>query len=263
MTSAGSPEQPPAPREAAEATSEAALEAVGLGKRFGRTWALREVTFSLPAGEALLVLGPNGAGKSTLVGVLSTLLRPSAGEARIFGRSAAGEPEAVRPLVGVLAHQPMLYPHLTVAENLRLFARLFALEDPKGRASAALETFRLAREARVPVAALSHGTRRRVALARAWLHRPRLLLLDEPFAGLDEAARRLLRDLLRRLRVEGVTLLVTAHQLEPVADLVTTAAVLVGGRLRGWDRRKRWEEADLRDFYHRSLQEAEAGVTAR
>ena len=265
--SPASPEQAPAAARAevsaGEVAAEVAVEVEGLAKRFTGTWALRDVTFRLPVGGCLLVLGPNGAGKSTLVGVLATLLRPTAGRASVFGRSLTGEPQAARALLGVLAHEPMLYPHLTVAENLRLFGQLFALGDLEGRLSAALGTFDLRAQAHLPVATLSHGTRQRAALARAWLHRPRLLLLDEPFGGLDEGARGLLRHLLRGLRQEGVTLLVTAHQLEAVAGLPDAVAVLDGGRLRGWAQRERWEEPDIREFYHRSLRQAEAAGDRR
>lgn len=230
-----------------------AIQLQGLAKRFGRTWALRDVTFTLPVGAFLLMVGPNGAGKSTLVAVLGTLLRPTAGSVRVFGESVAESTHAVRRSVGVLTHEPMLYPHLTVAENLLFFGKLFALKRLEERLAAALDTFALADYAGAPVGALSHGTVQRAALARATLHRPRLLLLDEPFAGLDERGRELLRDALEQLREQGATVLMTAHQPEAVVGLADTVAVLSAGELRGYEHRARWSEADVRRFYRQCL----------
>ncbi len=245
-----------APMTTGDAPTDAAVRVRDLTKRFGRTWALRGITFELPAASCLLVVGPNGAGKSTLVGVLSTLLAPTAGSVHIFGQSAAGEAEAVRRSVGVLTHQPMLYPHLTVVENLRLFASLFGVEDLEECLAAALETFELAERADEPVASLSHGISQRAALARALLHRPGLLLLDEPFAGLDDRGRPMLRDLLKGLHEQGVTILLTAHDLEPVVGLPDTVAVLGEGELRGLQQRSAWTETDIREFYHQRLASA-------
>jgi len=237
-----------------------AIETANLAKRFGSTWALKGLTVSLPVGACLLVLGPNGAGKSTFIALLATLLRPSSGSARIFGRSIIQEPQAVRGSIGVLTHQPMLYPHLSVRENLLLFGELFAVAAPSNRVTEVLDAFALREFAGASVASLSHGTLQRVALARAFLPQPRLLLLDEPFAGLDEGSRSLLRSALLQAHAAGVTVLMTAQEREPVAGLPDTVAVLVGGELRGWAERPAWTEADLHDFYHQSLRLSRAGA---
>jgi len=230
-----------------------AVRAGGLTKRFGRTWALRDVSFEVRTGACVLVLGPNGAGKSTLLGIAATLLRPTAGSLEVFGRSTVRETRAVRAETGLVSHEPMLYPHLTVRENLLLFAELCAAEAPSERVAEVLETFALQEYAREPVARLSHGTVQRAALARAFLARPRLLLLDEPVAGLDEAGRALLRDALLQAHAARVTVIVTAHEWEALAGLPDRVAVLAGGELRGWAERPAWTESDLRDFYHQSL----------
>jgi len=232
---------------------ELAVRARGLAKRFGRTWALRDVSLEVRAGACVLVLGPNGAGKSTLLALAATLLRPTAGSLEVFGRSTVQETQAVRTDVGLVSHEPMLYPHLSVRENLLLFAQLSAVEAPGERVAKVLEAFALEEWAGEPVASLSHGTVQRAALARAFLARPRLLLLDEPLAGLDEAGRGLLRDALLRAHARGVTVILTAHEWEALAGLPDTVAVLVAGELRGWAERPGWTEADLRDFYHQSL----------
>jgi ABC-2 type transport system ATP-binding protein len=147
----------------------------------------------------------------------------------------------------------MLYPHLSVRENLLLIGELCALEAPPERVADVLEAFALEGCAEEPVGSLSHGTVQRAALARAFLARPRLLLLDEPLAGLDEAGRALLRDALLQAHADGATVIVTAHEWEALAGLPDTVAVLAGGELRGWAERPSWTEADLRDFYHESL----------
>lgn len=238
--------------------AQTAVRAQGLAKRFGRTWALREVSFEVPAGVCVLVLGPNGAGKSTLLGLAGTLLRPTAGSLEVFGRPTVRETQAVRAETALVSHELMLYPHLSVRENLLLFGELFAVAAPSNRVTEVLDAFALREHAGARVASLSHGTLQRVALARAFLPRPRLLLLDEPFAGLDEGSRALLRSALLQAHAAGVTVLMTAQEREPVAGLADTVAVLAGGELRGWAHRPAWTEADLRDFYTESLPAAQA-----
>jgi len=238
-------------------STDVAIHVANLTRRFGRTWALKGASFRLPAGACLLVLGPNGAGKSTLVGVLSTLLRPTSGSAHVFGRSVTGHAEAVRRSVGVLTHEPLLFRHLSVVENLRLFGRLFGLAGLEARLQEVLGVLGLAGQADEAVGSLSHGNARRAALARALLHRPRLLLLDEPFSGLDEPGRAVLRDLLQGLHEQGVTILLTAHDLQPVAGLPDAVGVLAQGELRGFEQRSAWPEADIRRFYSENLRNVE------
>jgi heme exporter protein A len=184
-----------------------AIELAGLTRRYGERVALRDVTLSLPAGATLVVFGPNGAGKSTLLRVLSTLLRPHAGAVRVLGRALPDEGWAVRGRVGLLGHAPLLYRDLTGWENLAFHARLHgvALE----RADALLTQVGLAARAADKVHTYSRGMVQRLAVCRAVLHDPEVLLLDEPRANLDPAARELVEPLIGA--VTGRTRVVTSH----------------------------------------------------
>ena len=175
----------PAPAAETGAAAPAVL-LEGLGRSFGEREVLRGVSLRLERGATLAVLGGNGAGKSTLLRVLATLLRPHEGRVEVLGSPLPGEARAVRGRVGYLGHDPMLYPELDARENLRLHARLHGV--PLARVDELLEAVGLGRRARDPVRDLSRGMVQRVAAARAVLHGPELLLLDEPRAGLDPAA---------------------------------------------------------------------------
>jgi ABC-type multidrug transport system ATPase subunit len=187
--------------------AEPAIELAGLGRRFGERTALRDVTLTVPAGATLVVLGPNGAGKSTLLRVLAGLLRPHAGSAKVLGRELPRDGWAVRGRVGLLAHEPLLYRDLTPRENLRFQARLHGV--PGERVEEVLDAVGMTARADDPVAVLSRGMVQRVAAARAVLHDPELLLLDEPLANLDPAASALLEPLVGR--GSGRTRVVTSH----------------------------------------------------
>jgi len=201
----------------------AAIELAGLTRAYGDRIALRDVSLRLEAGRTLVVFGPNGAGKSTLLRVLATLLRPTAGLARVLGRELPGEAWAVRGRVGLLGHDPLLYRELTGRENLLFHARLHKV--PEGRVDEVLEAVQLAGRADEPVRTLSRGTVQRLAVARAVLHEPELLLLDEPRANLDPAAARLVEPLLA-----GRTRVLTSH--DPAGGLAEAdvALGLRGGR---------------------------------
>jgi heme exporter protein A len=205
---------------------EPAIELQGLGRRFGERTALRDVTLTVPAGATLVVLGPNGAGKSTLLRVLAGLLRPHAGSARVLGRELPREGWAVRGRIGLLAHEPMLYRDLTARENLRFHARLHDVRA--GRIEEVLDAVGMSSRADDPVAVLSRGMVQRIAAARAVLHEPELLLLDEPLANLDPAAMELLEPLVGR--ASGRTRVVTSH--DPAGGLAGAdlALGLRGGR---------------------------------
>jgi heme exporter protein A len=157
-----------------------------LGRAYGERVALSGVTLELPRGATLAVFGANGAGKTTLLRVLATLLRPHAGSATVLGRELPREGWAVRGRVGLLAHEPLLYRDLSARENLRFHARLHGVDD--ARAEELLDAVGMARRADEPIRALSRGMTQRVAICRAVLHRPELLLLDEPLANLDPGA---------------------------------------------------------------------------
>jgi len=187
--------------------AEPALRISGLERRFGERWALRGVSLELPAGATLAVFGANGAGKSTLLRILATLLRPHAGTVEVLGRALPREGWAVRGRLGFLGHDPLLYRELTVRENLRFHARLHGIGD--ARIGEALERVGLGRRADDPVQTLSRGMTQRAAIARATLHEPDLLLLDEPFANLDPAGAEQIAPLLR-----GPARVLISHDLE-------------------------------------------------
>ncbi len=179
----------------------------GAGRRYGERAALRDVSLVLGAGQTLVVFGPNGAGKTTLLRMLATLLRPHAGEVRVLGRALPDDGYAVRGRIGFLGHEPLLYRELTGRENLRFHARLHGVAAE--RVDEALEAVRLRNRADDPIAELSRGMVQRAAVARAILHDPALLLLDEPLANLDPAAAEVLEPLIGRS--SGRTRVVTSH----------------------------------------------------
>jgi heme exporter protein A len=223
----------------------ALLEARGLQRSFGRVRILHGLDLSLRPGEALAIIGPNGAGKTTLLRLLAGLIRPSAGEVRILGQRLGREVGSARRGLGVLLHQSLLYDDLTLLENLTFAARLYGLDRPGAVAAAALEEAGLADRAGDLPRRLSRGLLQRAAIARALLHAPRLLLLDEPFTGLDAtAAARLRIDLHRRLK-QGLGLVIVTHHLAEVWDLASRVAVLVGGRWAADEQRTGTLEAFL------------------
>jgi heme ABC exporter ATP-binding subunit CcmA len=206
------------------------LEAVGLERAFGPLRVLRGLDLRLDRGEVLMVLGPNGAGKTTLLRTLAGLLRPSAGEVRILGRRLApGETEARRP-IGLLSHQSLLYDDLTLLENLMFTARLYGLDSPRDRARAALASLGLADRAGDPPKKLSRGMVQRAAIARAVLHEPVLLLLDEPFTGLDAGSTERLQELLQEQCGGGRSVVLVTHHPAEAWPLATRVGVLVRGR---------------------------------
>jgi heme ABC exporter ATP-binding subunit CcmA len=208
----------------------ALLEAHGLQRSFGRVRILHGLDLSLQPGEALAIIGPNGAGKTTLLRLLAGLMRPSAGEVRILGLRVGGELGPARRALGVLLHQSLLYDDLTLLENLTFVAGLYGLNQPGAVAAAALEAAGLTDRAGELPRRLSRGLLQRAAIARSLLHSPRLLLLDEPFTGLDAtAAARLRSDLQRRLS-QGLGVVIVTHHLAEVWELASRVAVLVGGR---------------------------------
>ena len=191
---------------------------------------LTDVSFRCDGGELVAVLGPNGAGKSTLLSIAATLLDPSSGAVHYGEHTARGAGAELRGRIGVLGHDLYIYPELSAAENLLFFGRIYGLAGVEGRVAAALERAGLG-ERDDPVATFSRGMRQRLALERALLHEPRLVLLDEPFTGLDDAAIGALRDRLRALRDAGCIVLVTTHDLETIDGLVDRALVLQKGRV--------------------------------
>jgi len=201
-----------------------------VSRHFGRRRALSRVTLSANRGDILGLLGPNGAGKSTLIAILATLAAPSAGEVRFGEHPARALGAGLRVRIGLLAHELHLYPELSARENLAFFAELYGL-DRRTVVAAALERAGLHERADDPIAGFSRGMRQRLALERALLHDPRLVLLDEPFTGLDDRAVGLVSDRLRRLAAGGAIVVLATHDLDLADGLVTRVAVVREGRL--------------------------------
>jgi heme exporter protein A len=206
------------------------LDAVGLQRSFGSLRVLRGVDVRVRAGEAFVIVGQNGAGKTTLLRLLAGLARPTAGEVRVLGRRVEpSAPDARRP-IGFVSHQSMLYDDLTVRENVVLAARLYGMPDPGAAARRALDAVALAGQAEERPHRLSRGLLQRASIARALVHEPRLLLLDEPFTGLDAPAAARLRALLRERLAAGLGLVLVTHHLDEAWELASRVAVLADGR---------------------------------
>jgi ABC-2 type transport system ATP-binding protein len=208
-----------------------AVEARGLGRRFGERIALDGLDLAVPEGICFGLLGPNGAGKTTAIGILTTLLRPDAGSARLCGFDVVSERDAVRRAVGLVFQESTLDPELTPREHLELYARLYHLAAPRQRAREMLALVGLVQDADRPARQLSGGLRRRLEIGRGLLHRPRVLFLDEPTLGLDVAARAAIWEHLRELRSSGrTTLFLTTHTLDEADALCDEIAILDRGR---------------------------------
>ena len=202
-----------------------------VSRHFGRRRAVSRVSFAVARGQILGLLGPNGAGKSTLLAMLGTLLRPTSGSIRFGTRDVTTGDDALRGQVGVLGHDLFLYPELTARENLSFFASLYGIADAEGVAHAALERAGLVDRADDLVSSFSRGMRQRVALERALIHQPRLVLLDEPFTGLDDASTAALVGRLKGLREEGAIVILATHDLDLAEGLLDEAVFLRDGRM--------------------------------
>lgn len=224
-----------------------------VSKRYGHQRALGGVDLELTAGAPCALLGPNGAGKSTLLGILSTLIRPSGGQVRYGDASGEDGGDQLRRSIGVLAHSAFVYGELTAVENLLFYARLYDVPDAPERASALLDEVGLDERARHRQASTySRGMLQRLALARALLHDPDVLLLDEPFTGLDRAGAAALARTLVQAKAAGRVMVVVTHDLEAIAGLTEHVAVLRRGTLAHEERRPGgFDYQALKDVYHR------------
>jgi heme exporter protein A len=202
-----------------------------VSRNFGRRRALARISFQARRGVILGLLGPNGAGKSTMLSLLATLMRPTSGRIRFGAFDPDTHSSELRARIGVLGHDLFLYPELTARENLAFFAGLYDIADANGAAAAALERAGLSDRADDPVGSFSRGMRQRVALERALIHNPRLVLFDEPFTGLDDASAAALVARLKSLRAGGAILVVATHDLDLAEGLLDHAVFLRAGRL--------------------------------
>ncbi len=207
------------------------IAATGLRKTFAATLVLEDVSLDVPAGQCLAVLGPNGAGKTTLLRILATLARPSAGTLRIDGVDAVREPDAVRARIGMVAHGSQVYEDLTALENLRFWAAMGGLDASPARLRERLQAVELDTVADERARTFSAGMKRRLGLARVTLGQPRLLLLDEPFNGLDRRGQKWLGEFLLAFKAGGGTIALATHGFASALAVADRAAILVGGRI--------------------------------
>jgi heme exporter protein A len=206
-----------------------ALQLEGLTRSFGPRRALDAVSLTLPQGAFLSVFGPNGAGKTTLLRILSTLTRPSSGSARVLGHDLKEQPDEIRARIGLISHRSMLYADLTAEENLAFVARLYGLADAQQRVAQMLATVGLSARRHDVVRSFSRGMTQRLAIARALIHNPALVFLDEPYSGLDPHATAILDNLLAQMR-EGRSFVMVSHDLQQGFAVATHVLLLARGR---------------------------------
>ncbi len=229
------------------------LELKRVRKVFGRHAALAGVSARFVAGEVSLLMGPNGAGKSTLLGILSTTSRPTSGEVRFGDLDHRAAERQVAQRIGLLSHAPLLYPELSPRENLRFFAELYGRRDARVWVERWLDRVDLSAAAERPVRLLSHGMKQRVALGRALLHDPDLLLFDEPFTGLDRAGIKLLRQEIARARIERRIVIVVTHDIDAVDSLCDQLVVLRRGRVVAQEQGTALGAKEILDTYHAAV----------
>lgn len=211
--------------------SDLMIQARHLRKTYGPTAVLEDVSLLLGAGQGLTLLGPNGTGKTTLLKIVATLLRPTSGSLHIAGTDAVKEPDAVRAAIDMVGHGSWVYEDLSALENLRFWAVMGGHDAGRGRLHAALEQVELDASADRRVRTFSAGMKRRLALARVLLGRSRLLLLDEPFTGLDRAGRKWLGEFLLSFKARGGALIVATHSFDAGVGVADRVAILSGGRI--------------------------------
>jgi len=230
------------------------LSISGLRKSYGSREALRGIDLDLQRGEFLCLFGPNGAGKSTLLKIIATLLRPNAGQVRVQGYDLEEQPQQYRRRLGMVSHQSFVYQDLTVLENLEFYAALYAVEQPRQRALQLLEQVNLADRYDMPAANLSRGMQQRLTIARALVNDPALLLLDEPYTGLDEHAASVLREQLQILHDRKRTIIMVTHNLRRGMESATRLGILARGELVYLQQKAVVDPATFEALYFRHLE---------
>lgn len=224
-----------------------------LVKRFGLKTVLRGVDFTVQPGEFVALLGPNGAGKTTFLRILASLSRPSLGDVNIAGYKLPQEAAQVRARLGVVSHLPLLYGDLTAEENLQFYARMYNIPHYQLRISEVLEMVGLETRRRDLVRTFSRGMQQRLAIGRAVLHDPEVVLFDEPYTGLDQDASAMLDDVLKTVTAKGQTVVMTSHDLARAEELATRFDVLSRGVISASASRKELKRTNLLVFYKQAL----------
>ena len=224
-----------------------------LVKRFGLKTVLRGVDFEVQPGEFVALLGPNGAGKTTFLRILASLSRPTLGEVSIAGYQLPNQASQVRARLGVVSHLPLLYGDLTAEENLRFYGRMYGLMDLEQRITEVLEMVGLAARRRDLVRTFSRGMQQRLAIGRAVLHDPDVVLFDEPYTGLDQDASSMLDEVLKTVAAKGRTVVMTSHDLARAEDLATRFDILSRGAITATASQKELRKTNLLSFYKQAL----------
>jgi heme exporter protein A len=224
-----------------------------LVKRFGLKTVLRGVDFEVQPGEFVALLGPNGAGKTTFLRILASLSRPSLGHVRIAGFQLPSQAAQVRARLGVVSHLPLLYGDLTADENLRFYARMYNVPNNELRITEVLEMVGLDTRRRDLVRTFSRGMQQRLAIGRAVLHDPDVMLFDEPYTGLDQDASSMLDDVLKSVAAQGRTVVMTSHDLARAEDLATRFDILSRGVISASASSRELRKTNLLAFYKQAL----------
>jgi len=231
------------------------IEVKKLIKRFGLKTVLRRLDFEVQPGEFVALLGPNGAGKTTFLRILASLSSPSMGEVTIAGYKLPKQAAAVRARLGVVSHLPLLYNDLTAEENLLFYARMYGIQNSGERITEVLEIVGLEKRRSDLVRTFSRGMQQRLAIGRAVLHDPDVMLFDEPYTGLDQDASSMLDKVLQTVAQQGRTVVMTSHDLARTEDLATRFDILSRGVIAASAQRKDFGKKNLLDFYKQAISE--------
>jgi heme exporter protein A len=229
------------------------IETRKLVKRFGLKTVLRGVDFNVQPGEFVALLGPNGAGKTTFLRILASLSRPSIGQVIVANHKLPDEAAKVRAKLGVVSHLPLLYPELTAEENLRFYARMYGIDGQEARITEVLQMVGLEHRRRDLVSTFSRGMQQRLAIGRAVVHDPEVMLFDEPYTGLDQDASEMLDDVLRSVAAKGRTVVMTSHDLARAEELATRFDILSRGVIVASTSQEELKKTDLLKFYKQAL----------
>ena len=230
------------------------IEVKKLVKRFGLKTILRGLDFSVQPGEFVALLGPNGAGKTTFLRILATLSRPSLGQVRVAGYNIPNQAAEVRAKLGVVSHLPLLYPDLTAEENIRFYGRMYGIADMETRVTEVLQMVGLDNRRKDLVRTFSRGMQQRLAIGRAVVHDPEVMLFDEPYTGLDQDASEMLDEVLRSVAAKGRTVVMTSHDLARAEDLATRFDILSRGVIATSAKHEDLKNTNLLAFYKKSLE---------
>ena len=235
-----------------EAVVEPAIKTKKLSKVFGNRRAVDNVSIEVPQGAFLSIFGPNGAGKTTLLRVLSTLSRATSGSATLMGVDLKEDPDKARDHIGLISHNSMLYPDLTAEQNLMIYARLYGVVDPEARVLELLEAVELKHRRLDVVRTFSRGMTQRLSIARALIHDPDVVFLDEPYSGLDPHAVEIFDDLIDQQR-EGRTFVMVSHDLQKGSAMCTHALVLAKGKVVAFDEKDAFDFDEFSTLYRSTV----------